>query len=411
MRYGLIGERLGHSHSPRLHALLGDESYALTPIARDALNAFMLAGDFAGVNVTIPYKRAVIPYCAELSQTARQVGSVNTVVKRADGTLYGDNTDAFGFAKMAERAKISFREHKTLVLGSGGTSLTACYVIREAGGEAVVISRSGEINYSQMDQHLDAQIIVNATPVGMYPSVDDSPVDLSRFHSLIGVMDVVYNPMRTRLLQQAAQLGIPHVGGLTMLVWQAVRAREIFDGRSIDPEMAAKVEDVLRHDVNNLVLVGMPGCGKTTVGKLCAKALGLQFVDIDAEIVHRVGKPIPQIFSEDGEAVFRALESEMIQACGKRSGQVLATGGGATLREENRMNLRMNSVVVRLTRRLENLSMQGRPLSQGLEALRKMEIARTPLYETCADLTVANDSTVAECVQKVLEGFHEAIRD
>ena len=409
MRYGLIGEKLGHSHSPRLHALLGDEGYAPMPIARDALDAFLTAREFDGLNITIPYKRDVIPYCAELSDTAREIGSVNTIVKRKDGLLFGDNTDAFGFAKMAESAGICFRGQKALVLGSGGTSLTACHVIRAEGGEAVVISRGGVDDYGHLDRHGDATIVVNATPVGMYPNVDASPVDLARFPKLCGVLDVVYNPLRTRLLLQAETLGIPHAGGLTMLVWQAVRARELFDDRLITNEHARAAGRILRREVSNLVLVGMPGSGKTVIGVRCAKALNRLLIDTDQEVVKRAGKTISQIFETEGEDAFRAMEAEVIAEFGKRSGLVLSTGGGAVLREENRQNLKMNGVVVRLMRPLEKLTMNGRPLSKGRDALRHMEKERAPFYRDSADVTVMNDRAIADCVHKVLEGYDEAL--
>ena len=410
MRYGLIGETLKHSHSPRLHALLGDESYTLVPVAPDALHALITAGDFDGLNVTIPYKRAVIPYCAALSETARAIGSVNTLIRRADGTLFGDNTDAFGFAKMAETAGITFYGKKVLVLGSGGTSLTACHVVTKAGGEAVVISREGEHTYAHLDRHADAAVIVNATPVGMYPNVAASPVDLCLFPHLEGVLDVVYNPMRTKLLQQAETLCIPHAGGLTMLVWQAVRARELFDGKTVPVQTAQAAEAALRRGVSSLVLVGMPGSGKTTVGRRCAKALNLPLIDTDTEIVRRAGKPVAQIFAEDGQAAFRALEAEVIAEFGRQSGLVISTGGGAVLSEQNRLYLRMNGVVARLARPLANLSTGGRPLSTGQDALAAMQEAREPFYAACADFTVTNDQSLDGCVCKVLEGYDEALR-
>lgn len=411
MQYGLIGETLGHSYSARLHALLGDAAYELRPVRRDELDAFLKARDFQGLNVTIPYKRDVIPYCAELGETARAVGSVNTLVKRADGSLFGDNTDAYGFMKMAEKARISFAGKKVLVLGSGGTSLTACYAVRAAGGEPVVISRHGADDYDHLERHMDAAVIVNATPVGMYPNPAASPVDLTRFSRLEGVLDVVYNPLRTRLLQQAEALQIPCAGGLTMLVWQAVRARELFDGHAVDTDAALATETALRREVSNLVLVGMPGCGKTTVGKRCAKQLGLPFTDVDAEIVRKAGKPVPQIFAEDGETAFRALEAQAIaELCGK-GGQVISTGGGAVLSAENRANLRMNGVVARLMRPLERLKTEGRPLSSNPDALRRMERDRSPLYRETADFSVLNDRTLSDCVRRVLEGYDEALRN
>jgi len=411
MRYGLIGETLGHSYSPRLHRLLGDDTYALAPLPPEALDAFLKARAFEGLNVTIPYKRAVVPYCAQLGPTARAVGSVNTLVKRPDGTLYGDNTDAYGFRKMAENAGIRFAGRKALVLGSGGTSLAACHVIREAGGEPVVISRNGENDYRHLDRHADAAILVNATPVGMYPNAAASPVDLARFPKLEGVLDVIYNPLRTRLLLQAEALGIPRAGGLTMLVWQAARARALFDGQDVPMEKVRAAEAALRREAGNLILVGMPGCGKTAVGRRIAKRLGMPFTDADTEIVRRAGKPIPQIFAEDGEAAFRALEAAVLAEYGAKNGQVLSTGGGAVLTAENRANLRMNGTVIWLQRPLDRLKTEGRPLSTGMDALKRMETERAPLYRAAADAAVANEGTLADCVNRVLEEYDEALRD
>ena len=306
---------------------------------------------------------------------------------------------------------IDFRGKKTLVLGSGGTSLTACHVVREAGGEAIVISRQGENNYDNLMNHADAAVIVNATPVGMYPKAEQSPIDLRAFPKPEGVLDVVYNPLRTRLLQQAEELAIPHAGGLTMLVWQAVRARELFDGHAIAPEAARRAEAALRREVTSIVLIGMPGVGKTTVGRRVAKQLGMTLVDIDEEIVGGAGKSIPDIFEQDGEKAFRDLESEQIAKFGGQGGIVLVTGGGAVLREENRRHLRMNGFVVRLTRPIELLPTKGRPLSQNVEKLRQMAEEREPFYQRCADATVANTGTHNQCVHSILEAYHEALGD
>ncbi len=411
MRYGLIGEKLAHSHSPRLHALLGDTGYTLCPMPPEALDAFLTERDFLGLNVTIPYKRAVMPYCAELSDTARAIGSVNTIVRRPDGTLYGDNTDAFGFANMAAATGISFARQKALVLGSGGTSRTACHVVSQAGGQAAVISRTGENGYDTLHKHTDATVLINTTPVGMYPAVDASPVDLALFPKLAAVLDVVYNPLRTRLLQQAEALHIPHAGGLTMLVWQAVRARELFDGTPVPDTLARGAEQTLRREVSNLVLVGMPGSGKTTVGRRCAKALGMTAVDTDGEIERRTGRHPSEIITADGEAAFRAVEAEVIADLGVQRGLVISTGGGAVLREENRLHLRMNGVVAYLKRPLERLSTGSRPLSQSPGALQALLAARGPIYEAMADFAVRNDGSMAGCVQQVLEGFDEAFCD
>lgn len=411
MRYGLLGEKLGHSHSPRLHALLGCEDYVLAPTPREALHAFLTERNFAGVNVTIPYKRDVMPYCAELSDAARAIGSVNTLLKRADGTLFGDNTDAYGLRKMAEKAGVRFGGKKTLVLGGGGTGRTACHVVEQEGGRAVTISRGGENDYADLARHADAQIVINATPVGMYPAVDASPLDLRLLPNLTHVLDAVYNPLRTRLLQQAEALGLAHAGGLTMLVWQGVRARELFDGLPVPPEAARGAEAALRREVSNLVLIGMPGSGKTRIGQLCAMALGMAHADADTEVERRADKPIPQIFAEDGEERFRALEGEVLAGLGSRTGLVISTGGGAVLREGNRFHLRMNGVVARIRRPLPLLSTGGRPLSKSPQALAAMEAEREPLYRSCADYTVDNDGALQSCADKVVEKYLEILGD
>ena len=278
MQYGLIGEKLGHSYSAILHSLLADYDYRLCPMPPEAVDGFMKEADFQGINVTIPYKKAVIPYLAEFGETARRIGSVNTVVKRPDGTLFGDNTDAYGFAKMAESIGVNFAGRKALVLGSGGTGLTACDVVRQAGGTPVVVSRSGEVTYADLPDHADADYLINTTPVGMYPNVHAAAVDLKQFPALKGVLDVIYNPLRTQLMQQAQQLGIPCVSGLRMLVYQAVRACELFTGQPVPPERAQAAEKALRAQSMNLVLVGMPGCGKTTIGQELAALTGRRWI-------------------------------------------------------------------------------------------------------------------------------------
>ena len=408
--FGLIGERLGHSHSKTLHGYLADYSYELWPMPRDAVDSFLIAAEFDGMNVTIPYKQTVIPYLAERGETARRVGCVNTIVKRADGTLYGDNTDVYGMSVMAARAGIDFAGKKTLILGSGGTSLTAQAVVRSAGGEAVVISRNGENNYENLEKHADADYLINTTPVGMYPNVDASPVDLKRLPRLKGVLDVIYNPLRTKLLQQAQQLGIPHQGGLCMLVYQAVRACELFTDENVSVQRAQAAEMALRKSVTNLVLVGMPGCGKSTIGAKLAQALDMPLVDLDEEIVRAAGMSIPEIFRTEGEAGFREREAEQVKRFGSEGGRVLVTGGGAIKREDNRAHLRMNSFVVQLKRSLDALPMDGRPLSKDRQALETMWKERAPLYAACADTIIENDSTIDACVQAIKEAFDEALR-
>ncbi|MDD3335155.1 MAG: shikimate kinase [Eubacteriales bacterium] len=408
-KYGLIGEKLTHSYSKTLHGLLADYDYQLLPMPPEALDSFFKAGDFAGLNVTIPYKQSVIPYCSELSAVARHIGSVNTVVRRPDGSLYGDNTDAYGFLTLAQSVGMEFKGQKTLVLGSGGTSLTACAVIRAEGGQPVVISRKGENSYETLERHQDAAYLVNTTPVGMYPTLDAAPVDLQRLPSLKGVLDVIYNPLRTRLIQQAQAMGIPASGGLTMLVYQAVRACELFSGKAVTPDKAAMAEGELRRASLNLVLVGMPGCGKTTVGRALGQLLQMPVVDLDSEIEQEAGITIPMIFEREGEAGFRRREAAMVARYGKESGRILVTGGGAVKNPLNREALRANGFVVHLTRSLDALPLQGRPLSKNHEALEALWQERAPLYAQCCDVERPNDKTPAQCAGRIREAMNEAL--
>ncbi len=408
-QFALIGQPLSHSHSPLLHSLLADYRYDLHPLSPEELPAFMRDSAFSGFNVTIPYKQAVMPYLDELGEAARRVGCVNTVVRRADGTLYGDNTDLYGMAEIARRAGMEFQGQKTLVLGSGGTSHTACALVKQHGGEAVVISRNGPLTYGDVERHVDAAYLINTTPVGMYPHTGEAPIDLKRLPGLRGVLDVVYNPLRTRLLQQAQTLGIPAQGGLGMLVYQAVRACELFTGAPVAPERAQEAECALRKRVTNVALVGMPGCGKSTVGALVAKRLGMPFVDVDACIAQEAGMTIPEIFAREGEAGFRRREAAQIARLGREGGKVLATGGGAVKDMQNRENLRLNSVVIHLTRDLGLLPTEGRPLSQSVQTLEALWRERAPLYAACADVVIPNDGSPEQCVRAIEEAYHEAV--
>ena len=401
-RFGLIGHPLSHSCSPRVHQLLGGEGYQLWDVAPEELEAFLRERAFDGINVTIPHKQAVMPFCDALSDTARRIGSVNTIVKRKDGTLFGDNTDAYGFECMAQRAGIDFKGKKVLVLGSGGTSHTACAVIGAAGGQTVVISRSGENHYENLHLHTDADVIVNTTPVGMYPQVDEQIVDLAAFPRLTGVLDVIYNPLRTRLLQQAEKLHIPCGGGLYMLCAQAARARELFTGEKISETVLEKAYQTLLHERQSIVLIGMPGCGKTTIAQALSEKLQLPMVDTDAEIVRRAGRSIPEIFAQDGEKAFRELEASVIADVCATGGCILSTGGGAVLKEENRRHLRMNARVIWLQRDLDKLPCDGRPLSKNHDAIEQMYALRAPLYADCADVMVKNEDTVEHAIHGVL---------
>ena len=410
MEYGLIGEKLGHSYSQMIHARLADYRYELKEVAPERLDAFIEARNFRGLNVTIPYKQAVMKHCAELSPEAMEVGSVNTLIVRPDGSLFGHNTDIDGFIYMLRRGEIDPAGAKAVILGSGGTSLTARAALTRLGArEIVTVSRKGPVDYAALyAEHADAEILVNATPVGMYPKNGASPVELDRLPKVRGVADVIYNPEKTALILAAQAKSIPAVSGLSMLVAQAWEAAELFAGHAIP---AGRVEDIVSEigaQTLNLILVGMPGCGKTTLGQAVAAALQREFVDCDAEIVRRAGKSIPEIFAQDGEGAFRALESGVLADVCRGHGLVISTGGGAVLRAENRDAMRQNGRVCLIRRALALLPRDGRPLSASEDAVARLWEARRAAYETAADFPVENDGTVEEAAEKIREGFYEA---
>ena len=408
MEYGLIGEKLGHSYSPKIHPFFGEYDYQLYPMPPAQMEETLRARAFRGLNVTIPYKRAVLPFCDEISDTARQIGSAITLVMR-NGRLLAHNTDLPGLLSLLDQNGLCLTGKKAVILGSGGTSLTAQAACRARGAlETVVVSRQGPVTYEDLyARHTDADILINATPVGMYPNNLVAPVDLGRFPHLAGVADVIYNPARTALLLDAEEKGIPCAGGLWMLVAQAWHAAKLFLDRDIPEDAMVKAYQSVRKECLNLVIVGMPGSGKSALGKRAARMLRKRFVDLDAEIEKRHG-PIPQIFEAQGEGAFRDMESEIVREYGKESGLVLATGGGAVLRPENVRALRQNAVVAWLQRPVENLSTAGRPLSTGRDALLRMEQVRAPLYRACADYIVENRGTFEAALRRLTEGYDEA---
>lgn len=401
MKCGLLGRKLGHSYSPQIHSFLGAYSYALFEKEPEELAAFLRDGDFSGINVTIPYKKDVIPYLDELSPTAQKMGSVNTVIRRADGSLFGHNTDYFGFVSLVKHSRVPVFGKKVLVLGSGGTSNMAVTALKDLGAIPVVISRRGTNNYDNLHLHADASVIVNATPVGMYPNTGISPIDLKNFPHLEGVLDVIYNPAKTKLLLDAEAMGIPNENGLWMLVAQAKEASEYFSGRMLPDSCIGQIHGTLSRQMKNLILIGMPGCGKTTIGNLLAQRLKRTMVDSDQEIVELAGKTIPDIFAQDGEAVFRRWETMALEKLGKQSGLVLSTGGGCVTREENYPLLHQNGIIIWVERDLELLPTEGRPLSQKAK-LRDMYAARKPFYESFADIRVENSGTPEETVDAIL---------
>ncbi len=406
MQCGLLGNKLRHSYSPQIHGFLADYSYALFEKEPEELEEFLRHGNFTGLNVTLPYKKAVIPYCHELSERAQKLGAVNTIVRRNDGTLIGHNTDYFGFASMVERSGLQVAGKKVLVLGSGGASATAVSVLQELGAHVIVISRSGQDHYGNLQRHSDAKVIVNTTPVGMYPDVGYAPVDLSGFPSLEGVLDVVYNPAKTQLLLQAESMGLVAVNGLWMLVAQAKESAEWFSSKAIDNAQILRVYKILRSKMENTILIGMPGCGKSTVGRLIAEKTGKHFVDADILISQDAGMSIPDIFANEGEVGFRARETQILTQLGKQSGLVIATGGGCVTRRDNYPLLHQNGIIYWLQRDLSVLPVDGRPLSQ-IGKLQDLYAVRQPLYESFADHTVDNNRSPVDAANAIclMEGI------
>lgn len=403
LKCGLLGEKLGHSYSPQIHSMLADYEYKLFEKSPEELEAFLKSGEFDGLNVTIPYKKAVMPYCTELSPTAAQIGSVNTIVRRSDGSLYGDNTDAFGFENLIVHNGIEVKGKKALVLGTGGASVTAQAVLKNLGAsEVVVISRRGEDNYENIAKHADAEIIANTTPVGMYPNNGKAAVDLTQFPKLSGVLDVVYNPARTALLLQAERLGIPCAGGLYMLVSQAKRSCELFTGKSIPDSEIDRIERVLLHQMQNIVIIGMPGSGKTTVSTMLAEKLGRKIFDTDTMVAEKAGVTIPEIFAAQGEAGFRRLETEATAEAGKLSGNIISTGGGVVTVAENYELLHQNGVIVWIERDTNKLARDGRPISLSSD-LNELYAARLPLYDRFADIKADNNGDINDTVNAIME--------
>lgn len=400
MKFGLLGRKLGHSYSPMIFDLMGGYRYDLFEREPEGIEDLLRNGDFDGINVTIPYKKEVLQYLDEIDPLALRLGAVNTIVKR-DGKLFGYNSDYYGFRSMLLRTRIDVAGKKALVLGSGGASVTIRAVLEDLGARVVVVSRSGENNYHNLHLHRDAALIVNTTPVGMYPNNGVSPLELSQFPELEGVLDLIYNPARTQLLLDCERYGIPGWSGLWMLVAQAKQSAQWFLDQELPDSLISDIHRKLRDRMENIALIGMAGCGKSTLGRQLAKETGKQFVDADAEVERLAGKTIPEIFADDGEEEFRRLETAVLAELGRRSGLVIATGGGCVTRERNYPLLHQNSRIIWIKRAPGKLPTAGRPLSQKT-APGLLYDQRRPLYKAFSDAAIDNDGTRGEALTQIL---------
>ena len=400
MKFGLLGRKLGHSYSPMIFDLMGGYRYDLFEREPEGIEDLLKNGDFDGLNVTIPYKKEVLQYLDEIDPLALRLGAVNTIVKK-NGKLFGYNSDYYGFLSLVQRTRIEPPNKKVLVLGSGGASVTVRAVLEDLGAQVVLISRSGEDNYTNLDRHRDAALIVNTTPVGMYPHNGSAPLSLEGFTALEGVLDLIYNPARTQLLMECEKYGIPGFNGLWMLVAQAKQSAQWFLGRELPDSLVSDIHQKLRDKMENIALVGMAGCGKSTLGRALAKETGKKFVDADAEVEDLAGKSIPEIFAQEGEEMFRRMETTVLAELGMESGLVIATGGGCVTREENYPLLHQNSRIIWLDRCPARLPTEGRPLSQKTHPAKLYEM-RKPLYKAFADATVDNNGTKGETVTEIL---------
>lgn len=406
--YGLLGQKLGHSFSPEIHKMLGElrepYDYQIFQVEPEALEDFIYSDKWNGLNVTIPYKREVMQYCDEIAPEAERIGAVNTLIRRGD-KIIGYNTDYFGFRKMVEESGAKVDGEKCIVLGSGGASKTVVTVLEDMGAaQVIVVSRNGKhgCDYSQLKSHYDAAILVNTTPVGMYPNTGTAAVFPGNFTGLKHVFDLIYNPLRTNLLCQAKRSGMGITDGLKMLVAQAKASSELFFNQQIEDAAIDEIERRIRKEKENIVLIGMPGSGKSTVGQALAKAAGKEFIDTDMLIVKKAGKSIPDIFREEGEDVFRQIETEVIEGLVHKTGAVIACGGGVVTREENYYALAENGRLVFLNRPIEALPTDGRPLSQSIPLSRLYEL-RLPLYRSWCDVEIDTDGLAVEEIVRVIE--------
>ncbi len=423
MKYGLIGEHLGHSFSKQIQTRIAeienvkDYDYQLVELDKEEFKEFMEKKDFKGINVTIPYKKDVIPYLDEMDESAKAIGAVNTIIN-VDGKLKGYNTDFGGFLYMVKAHNVHMEGKKVLIIGNGGACAAVKAVCKhENAKDIVIVSRSanrGAISYDEMyTSHLDADIVVNTSPVGMFPNIVNAPIDVSWFHKLECVLDVVYNPILTRLCFEAQEADIKRVIGLEMLIAQAKYAFEIFENMSFDDSIIDEIKKEMLKDRCNIVLIGMPSAGKTTIGKMLEEKLGKEFFDLDDMIIAKAGKSIPEIFQESGETGFRAIETEVAIEASKMNNKIIATGGGVVKHKVNMDFLRLNGITIFIDRDIDKLisSDPNRPLSSSKQALQQMYKERYPLYQKYATYVAVNNANIDETVDDIVNTYHSILID
>jgi len=401
LKCGLLGEKLGHSYSPQIHSLLGNYEYRLYEKSPSEIEDFLKNGEWEGLNVTIPYKKAVIPFCSRCSDAVRKTGSANTLKKMPDGSIYADNTDVYGFSSLLDKNGIDPAGSKALILGNGGACVSVKAVLEERGAEVVVISRRGENNYENLFLNRDARLIVNTTPVGMFPNNGKAPVNPEMFEECTAVLDIIYNPRHTALTMKAQELGMKNDTGLHMLAAQAIKSSQVFTGTEIPEKRIFEIENILLHQMQNIILIGMPGSGKTTIASKLAQQTQRPVMDLDEEF-ERINNCSPEEFIiKYGEEAFRIQETKVIEEAGKLSGYIISTGGGCVTRPENYPCLHQNGVIVWIERDIDKLPDDGRPVSKktGIRALYQQ---RKPLYERFADISVENNDP-SEAAGKILD--------
>lgn len=413
MKYGLIGKSLVHSYSKLIHEQLNSNPYDLLSINETELDSLLKTKDFLGVNVTIPYKETVKKYLDEIDEIAKEIGSVNTIVN-INGKLKGFNTDYYGLKELFIHSNISVKNKNCYILGSGGTKNTAVKVLKDLEAKSItIVSRKksdSAITYEEFNSRKDVEIIVNTTPVGMYPNIEDEIIDLKLFPSLKGVIDVVYNPYQTRLLIKAKELGIKAIGGLRMLVSQGIKASELFLNKEYASDNFTKIYSSLYYSRRNIVLIGMPMSGKTTIGKALAKSLNKKFIDLDEEIEKVSNMSTPEIFSTYGEDYFRKLEKDITLQYSKETNLVISTGGGIIKNYDNILNLKANGILVHLTRDINKLKYSSnRPLTKNIEEYKKLKEERFEIYKKYQDYQIDNSSSIEECINEIMEVFNESI--